>query len=645
MNREKILNEMKNILDTRLSPAIKKLFIQKRRESYLKSPSNEGGESLNERMKMWYKSIDTFYPSFHSILALSPLVARERQIIDFQSQEITVVKVDYEPYNGISFNATHSTRFSSDMKKEIEDCIIELANKKYEHIVDNYKPENDTERFPPEPLSNGMLKYSGFYLFQFDYKYTSMLADILYKANLITDPTTNGWTIPDEVAEEIITLLNSKYKDNQVLQKKRIYNKTGREAPAIIPTNFSVDYFPKNIVNTSEFRNITFDNGRIKEDAISLYEFIFYITLSTQMKNSIYDTSSVSIVSGRHKLNQTANLVIEGSENWELLSGRYIKNLKANDSASEYDINKTVVLPTFRSGDILTPKSIYPYTYASRRPPRFGIGRFAAQVLEKDDIGTVLEQDTIISNLLDSKAVLQIQKMLHPQEIAIFLISWLEEYCPLLLSLEYMKEVDEKIEGIIEGQYGLDTILDEFDRVIEEAFQKADYKEDDAKPSEAKIALAKSIISKYRLTVSDDLFESNIKIDLLLAKYPVAEPIKIGSCPECNKQVFQKEFIDKESGEVRAYFSCEAFKREGGCTFSVWDSYINKFFTERGINLYTVEERAESLKKILPRKRGYLFADLLDVKNQKKYNAKISINSFVNKDTKKTIWYLKESKQ
>jgi bifunctional ADP-heptose synthase (sugar kinase/adenylyltransferase) len=190
MDKKQILSSLNNILHTRLSSAIKKLYVQNKRDKFIRSSdyqnsSNEKREELlNQKYKIWYQGVDTFYLSLYSIFALTPLVKREKEIIDFSSQEMTVVMVDYFPYDGMEFSASYPVRFTADMKKEIDDCVFELQDTRYQHIVDNYKPEKDTEKPPHEPLTNRSLKYSCSYLFQFEYQYTTKLATLLHDAAL-----------------------------------------------------------------------------------------------------------------------------------------------------------------------------------------------------------------------------------------------------------------------------------------------------------------------------------------------------------------------------------------------------------------------------------------------------------------------------
>lgn len=653
IKKQNIFKKLDEIVEFRLCNAIKKLYIDEQKNRFTKTSeyqsldSEKRGLLLKEKYPIWFKSVDSFYLGLYPIYALVPLIKREKEIQQFQSQEMTVVMVDYFKHNGLEFSASFPTRFAADLKKEIEDCVLELSDPKYEHVVDNYKPEKDTEKTPFEPLTNRTLKYNCSYLFNFEYKYTTRLVTLLHEAGLVTNPDTSGWHIDSDFAEEMITVLNSHYKERIVMQTKRVFKEDGRDRSqeCIRPVVLLDEYFPKRIKDSKKFQEIEFKNGREAEDAFKLYKFIFFVTFSTQMKNSVYDTSTVEIVAGPNRVKQKSHEIIDGQDNWEVLTGIYMRQIQENENG-DFNPNKTVVLPEFRQGDVLKVKQVYPYTYNSRRPRRFGIGRFAAQILEKNNIGNSNDHDDIIAKLCDSKAVIPIQQILNPQEISIFLIDWLTNNAPLLVDFEYLKELDEKIDLVVNGNLTIESIENELHRIIDESFAKANYVETDAKPSPAKLNLIQSVAAKYKLQLDDDVLESNTKCDMILALYRVAEPIKVGSCPACNGAVFQKEYIKQETGEVLAYFSCEKFSKSSGCTFSIWDHTVEKFFSERGINLYTVEERKEALKKVISRKKGYLFSGLVD-EAHKTYNAKIAIASFVPKNSKdnKTIWFLKVMKK
>lgn len=641
MKKADVLKSINIPIQERLFTAIKKMYIHNHRERFKKT---EDFRSTKDQMEMRskmdafqkkaYKNSESFYLSLYSIYALYLLYLREEQIKEFESQEIVRIKANYR-YNDIEFSAVYKTPFRSDMQKEIEDTLADLRNPKYKHIVSNYVPIKDASRAPHHPLTNAELKYSGYYLFNFLPDRTTKLANLLYRAKLITNPETDGWYIDDEFAEEMITILNQKYKEEEVLQHKRkfIDNKLDRSKHTITPTKLNDKYFPKKIMNTPEFRSINFEDVSDAADAIKLYEFIFYITLATQMKDSIYDRSEIEITVGNRILREEANYLIEGQDNWEKLTGALIKRLNESTKSEQ----GVVVLPNnIKVGEVLLPIEIYPFTYNTRRPQRYGVGRFVKEILEKNNIGSNSEHDDIVRNLIDTKATLEIQNILYPQEIAMFALRWIIEYIPSFVDIEYLRELELKIDSVVDGNLSLESVIKEINMLIDGGFKMSDYNEEDNRPSESKIKLVKAIAAKNGVRLSDDIFSSTAKCDIFLSKYPETEPIKVGNCPECNSLVYQKEWVD-QSGEVLAYYACENFKRVGGCSFSLWDNYIKKFFSQKALELHSIDERRDALKKILSKKRGYLFTGFLS-KAQKPYDANVFLVQVNNKNTGNKEW-------
>ena len=640
-----MLLDINKLLQERLFSAIKKVAISEKKNKfvkstdYIKATTDEKKQLLNDMYANWNKAIGSFYLTLHDIQSLQVLVEREKEIIEFDPEEVTIIRADYR-VREVDFSVSYPVRFTNDMQKEIEDCLEDIKSLKYQHVVDNYKEVKDAERTPHEPLTNAKLKYSAFYLFRYSPTYTTKIATLLHEAGLITNINTSGWEIPYDDVEDIISLLNKKYEERQVLQYKRKQQddkKIERDGLCIMPKHFDHKYFPKDLIDTDEFRRIKFKDGRESIDAQKLYEFIYYITLSTQMKNSIYDISEVNIVVGQKMLKQKANSVIPGQENWELLTGMMLDKLKDNDNSENH--SPTIVIPDLYQEQILVPNNVYKYKYTSKRPRRYGVGRFITQILEKNGIGDNSIHDEIIDNLVKTKAVIEVRNMLIPQDIAIFAMDWIKEHAPLLIDFEYFKDLNEKIRMVEYGELTKASVIEEIDSLVSAAFTSSVYLEDTAPPSDAKLKLIKAIIAKNNIIPEEGIFQSNVKCDLLIAKYPTMAPIVVAKCPECNANILQKEYINPESGDSASYFTCEKFKKSQGCSFSIWDSYINKFFSKKGLELYTVDERREILIKILSRKKGYLISGLLS-KAEVRYDARIYASK-VEEEGKPTKWYFK----
>jgi DNA topoisomerase-1 len=522
------------------------------------------------------------------------------------------------------------------MKKELEDCILDLKDKKYKHIVETYIEEKDFQQSPPEPLTNAQIKYSAYYIFSFDAEYVTYLLNLLHGENLISNPNTNGRFIPDEFAEEIITFLSQYYPEEIILHHKRVYKKykSNEEVLAIIPTKLEEQYTPSKIKSTKEFLNIINKSSELDaKNAIRLYSFIFYLTLSTQLKDSIYDRTKVVIQVGKKKLKQEANVLIKGQKNWEILLDSFISKIKVADS----ETRKEVILPKLQQEESLTPIEIKAYRFESRRPPRYGAGRFLTQILEKYNIATNEEHDEIIENLKESGAVKQIEKILYPQKPILELVRWLKEHIPSFLDLEYLAELKSKIEAVSNGELSLSALLQEINELIEAGFASAGYEDIDEPPSEQKIKLVVATAKRHNVSVSNDILSSSAKCDKFLASFPTAEKIKLGRCPKCNANVYQIEHL-QESGDAYYSYSCENFNHRGnGCNFSIWDNSLYKFFSVRGYELYTLDEKQEVMKRILSKKQGYLFNDFKK-KDKTTYDAWVYVEEYKTPKTSKISW-------
>ena len=639
MNRSEIITLINNNIHENLFTKVRDLILNKKKdrlihtEDYNTLTGQEKKDYLNNNYKNWYKETEHFYLDLHSIFALKEVVEREKSIELFASENITVVKVDYN-YNGEDFTLSYGVRYTDDLKKELDDCILDLSNTKYKHVVDNFNIVKDAEKIPPKPLTNAGLKYNCIYGMSFKPKYTTEIANMLYNAKLITDISTNGYAIDDEIVEEIISLLSKKYSQEQVLEYKRefIDKTTDRSSECIRPIHFTEDYYPKQIEHTPEFQNIEFASSKDKEAAKRIYELIFYITISTQLKNSIYDNSSISIVCGNKKLKQTANKIIENQENWELVSGKIMRNI--NQNANPDIITSVISLPEIPQGEYLTPINIYPRSYDSRRPKRYGIGRFIIQILEKHRIGFSNEYDRIVDNILSTNACVEKANILYPQSSLMFFMEWLEQYLPSFLDYEYLNELEEKIQSTINNELTIDSILNEITTLINNALTAANINITSTPPSEKKLLLVKKVALKNSISLDNSILNSSAKCDIFLSQYgQFEEEQKIGHCPNCNSFIYKKSFLDNK-GNTKYYFACEKFSKQ--CSFSLWDDYINKYFTNKGLELYSIEDRIDIFKKILSRKRGYLIAGMLNSSN-KPYNAKVLLTSYYTED-KKEKW-------
>jgi len=646
-----------------LVPAVKQNIVShlKRKfsfsEGYRRLANEDEKKALmrRETQKM-YQGLNQFKLSFYVCYALGELVARERKIQAFIAKDYYKVWAQYR-VDGVEFVAFYPSPFDEGTIKEMEDLMADLRSKNFEHIVDHYE-YTEKEKQPPEPITTAQMQFSAFYIYDIPLEESKALALKLYGAGLITYPITDGWNIEDDVAEEIISHLNGIYENDplKVTQYKRQFEdkKSDRSIQAAIrPTKFMSEYKPENIKLTKEFQSMGL-NPREEANALSLYDYIYRFTLATQMAPALYDRSIVQIAVGPRILKQSANTVVEEvivvldemnreqrktivHDGWENIAGKLYK--KRENATNGFEENE-VVLPKLKDGKTLAPLNVQRSIITSKRPPRFGAGRYVVQVLAKYGIGNPDTYDSIITQLTSAKLVTLSGKMLIPNEIALIAYDWLEKYAPDLTKIEQMKYYEDKWNAVYSDELTEESVILEFESMLEKAVSESGYIAEDSAPTENKIKLVKATAAKHRLTLTPETLNSNLECDKILLKYPPPEEIKIGQCPKCNANVFQREWINQETGETSHYFICENTSSKL-CNFSIWDNEVHKFFSDKQKELYTLKERAEMLSKILSKQRNKekgFRVDALVAKNKSTYNARVFMEPYVDKKTQKEKW-------
>lgn len=514
--------------------------------------------------------------------ALHLLTVREREIEDFIREKTYRLAIDYIK-DGVQFQIFHKTVFKDDTREEMNSLLAYLGNKNNPHIVEIYKPSTKEEA-PFPPLITSRMQRGGFYLMGYEPDKTMKLAQNLFEAGLITYHRTSSYNIDNDAVIEMIRLLNSYYPEKDVLQKKRIFKaKNAGEASAaheaIRPTYFQDEFNPERIR-----KHQLFLDAELTEEHRRLYEYIWYITLSTQMVDSVYDVSELTIRCGQNTLHEKAhshafeyNPMLEREEKilgWEKLRGSYIKT--AEREADEDWKDKEIVIPRLHIGEQLNVVDIKVIDGHTRRPPRYGIGRFIT-TLEHMGIGKPSTFALIYEKLVKTGCVSLINKqMLKPTELGFAIDQWIEEHAPWMVDAERAKDFEDLLEAIEKGEIrNCDKEIAEYTELINKLAAEKGYVPPVSTETQKKEALCRCSICKGGkiLTTSNDK----------------------GRFYHCSTR---------------------------NCLF-LTDKSVDGFFSNFGLNLDD-DERSDALKKVLSKKSGYQF-ELYSSKKQKKFTAAVVV--------------------
>lgn len=551
--------------------------------------------------------------------ALHILVEREKEVMSFVEEDKYRVLVEYIKH-GIPFRMTVPIDFFEHTKKEMNDLIAQLSNPSQKHIVLGYKPET-TPRSPYPPLITSRMQRGAWYLFGIEPDQTMKIAQDLFHAGLITYHRTESYNISDDAVIDIITYLRNIYPDELVVQQKRAFKaKPGAHQAheAIRPTNFTQEYSAENIEDSP-----LFIASKLAKEHAELYSYIWYVAISTQMADALYDTSSAIMQVGQVKLVGNANIYALGwseheqrvipQSGWKQLYGQFIEPAEKDDD----DIPDTeTVLPRLKIGEEIKMLDVKVIKSTTRRPPRYGVGRFIT-TLENKKIGRPSTFASIYKKLISTKVVsLKNGNMLQPLSLGITIDDWITENSPWLNSIEHTIDFHEKLEMIEQGIIkSPDPIVKEYSELISEVANKIGWVDPDTlAPSPDQIKLAEKIIEAKGLRGinRENLFSSRAKIRMFLDANPLPKINSLGKCPKCKtSEVFQKTYVNQETKEESDYFTCA----NKNCDFRIWEKSVDDFFVRFKIDL-NKSELADAISKILSKNNGYQFMGFINKDNE-----------------------------
>jgi len=529
--------------------------------------------------------------------ALHILVELENQIEKFIPEKQRKVSIEYI-HNHLVFKVHNSIAFLEDQTRELNEFITSM--KTNQHIVSYYKRKTE-DREPPKPLITSTLQYGAWYLYGIKPKETMKLAQDLFEAGLISYHRTDSYRLSLDIQLNIISYLYEKYGDEYVLSNPREYknNDSAQNAhEAIRPTTIDEAYHPDNILNI--YPDLT-------QSHQNLYEFIWYRTLAIQMKPAIYDTSEIEIDIAGNKFDAKANhLLFDG---WEILRGNLIKSSSRSDDEEWKD--KDIQLPEVVIGQELKPMDIVVYDTETRRPKRYGIGRFIT-TLFTNGIARPSTLDGIIDNL-ENKGYVDIKKgILYPTELAKKVDEWLVENVSWLVDIELAKQFEEQLDEVEKGKLDFKELIKEYISYIELLEKKFEIDVLHNKPTPAQIEYIRKISKEMNIEIDAAILENKKLATDFIDKY--VQKISIGKCPVC------KNIIK----EYEKNYSCS----NRNCDFVIWknniDTLINNFqlpnnetFKKEFIKLIFKDKKVYFEK--LTSKKGKTFAAYIVLKQNGKW--------------------------
>lgn len=354
------------------------------------------------------------YWTIHAFLVKSlKSDATEFELFEINSERIET-KESFSLYDG---DYTVSKTVISDLdgaKKIIQD----LGEKEFK-VLDVSKKE--TKRSPLPPFTTSTLQQEGSRRLGFSARKTMTLAQKLYEEGFITYHRTDSISIGDSAIFSIRSYVEKNYGAKYIPEKPIFYKtkqKLAQEAhEAIRPTNVGIQ--------TVE------EMGR---DYAKIYDLIWRRAVSSQMSDSIIESTTVTATSGIYIFKANGSvLVFDGF-------------LKVNPQALS-----DVVLPDFKAEEILSAQKIEEKEHETLPPPRYNDASLI-KTLEEKGIGRPSTYATIIDTIQNRQYTEKIEGRFKPTSVGNAVNDFLVANFSTIDDIPFTAEMEDQLDAIAQGE-------------------------------------------------------------------------------------------------------------------------------------------------------------------------------------------------
>ncbi len=358
--------------------------------------------------------------------AVRLIVEREEEIKNFKPEPYYVISAVLEKEKK-QFTASYKEQKLKDKQKAQK---IYEDIKKVDYAVVKSIERKQVKQSPKPPFVTSTLQQTANSVLKFAPEKTMMLAQDLFENGLITYHRTDSVRISDEAVKEIRKFIKEKLGNEYLPQKPRKYKNKNTQADAheaIRITNF---------VDLEAQKKLVQEKG-LTEDHFKLLKLIYERTIASQMKDALYDRTTVLFDINGHPFKTTGSvLIFEG----------YKKIYKQQEQEQEDSI-----LPPMEEGEKVKKVKEKLEEKFTKPPPRYTEGSLVKK-LEELGIGRPSTYATIIKTIKDRGYVIKQSGSLRPTESAYNLINYLNRRYNWVIDYDFTRKMEEFLDKVEENK-------------------------------------------------------------------------------------------------------------------------------------------------------------------------------------------------
>lgn len=498
--------------------------------------------------------------------ALKLVCDREEEIQNFIPEEYWDISADFGDSFVAGLYKVNGKKASVSDRKTAETIEAELKGGSY--VVDSIKNGNKKVK-PYAPFTTSSLQQDASIKLGFSTKKTMQIAQQLYEGVNIkgigarglvtyirTDSTRVSQSAREAAAEFITERIGAEYKGNNVFANKKKAMQDAHEA--IRPSDINLT---PELISSS-----------LTSDQFKLYELIWKRFVSSQMAESRYDTSAVTVLNGKYEFRATGSrMTFDG---WR-------KVYPVTQEKESY-------IPKLNEGDVLELKNLLKEQKFTQPPARYSEASLVKE-LEDKNIGRPSTYASIISVLIDRRYVKREKKTLVPSKLGFDVIGILSEYFSDIVDVQFTGEMEDNLDRIemreIPWKQVIGDFYDDFSKELKVAEAEVEKIEKEVIPTGENCELcgAPMIIKEGRF----GQFIACSSYPQCRNTKPIVKRIGV-KCPKCGKDI-----LERKSRRGRVFYGCEGYP---DCDVSYWDKPTGEKCPECGEMMVKTNNKKTSKK-------------------------------------------------
>ncbi len=412
-------------------------------------------------------------------VAVKMIVDRESEIKKFKAEEYWTIDLKFQK-DQKPFIAKLAKINGEDPVLPNEATVRTLVqNTQDAPFVVSKVETKERSRKPLAPFNTSKLQQEASSKFGFSAKKTMTIAQKLYEGidlgefgthGLITYMRTDSVRIIPEAITEVRAYIEKNWGTTHLPSEPIVYKsrKSAQDAhEAIRPT--SLEFHPS-IVEKA-----------VDRDEFRLYQLIFNRFVSCQMANAVYDQTSMELTAV-NTAKETVLARVSGSK-LKFAGFTAVYEEAVEESTDDHSKESSQELPDLTLSESYRANEFLPKQHFTQPPPRFSDASLV-KALEENGIGRPSTYAAILSNIQDREYVEKRENRYYPSELGIVVTDLLEKAFPDIMNLEFTAAMENKLDGIEEGNTDWVDMMHEFWTPFSKTLERAKLQMKDIKSQE-----------------------------------------------------------------------------------------------------------------------------------------------------------------